>query len=74
MIKLIFIITNLAYIIFLFTTVYSCPQKKTGGAAAPSAPPVPAPLARTKHDSAERSDTLLVSHFGSAFAAVRVGW
>ncbi len=29
---------------FLFTTVYSCPQKKTGGAAAPSAPPVPAPL------------------------------
>ncbi len=30
--------------------------------------------ARTKHDSAERSDTLLVSHFGSAFAAVRVGW
>ncbi len=30
MIKLIFIITNLAYIIFLFTTVYSCPQKKTG--------------------------------------------
>ncbi len=29
---------------FLFTTVYSCPQKKTGGAAAPSAPPVPVPL------------------------------
>ncbi len=44
MFKLIFIITNLAYIFFLFTTVYSCPQKKTGGAAAPSAPPVPAPL------------------------------
>ncbi len=44
MFKLIFIIINLAYIFFLFTTVYSCPQKKTGGAAAPSAPPVPAPL------------------------------
>ncbi len=42
--KLIFIITNFAYIFFLFTTVYSCPQKKTGGAAALSAPPVPAPL------------------------------
>ncbi len=44
MFKLIFIITNLAYIFFLFTTVYSCPQKKTGGATAPSALPVPAPL------------------------------
>ncbi len=44
MFKLIFIITNLAYIFFLFTTVYSCPQKKTGGAAAHLAHPVPAPL------------------------------
>ncbi len=48
MFKLIFIITNLPYIFFLFTTVYSCPQKKTGGAAAPSAPPVPAPLSDAK--------------------------
>ncbi len=45
MFKLIFIITNLAYLIFFIHNSLQLPtEKKTGGAAAPSAPPVPAPL------------------------------
>ncbi len=44
MLKLIFIITNFAYIFFYSQQFTVAPQKKTGGAAAPSAPPVPAPL------------------------------
>ncbi len=44
MFKLIFIITNLAYIFFYSQQFTVAHRKKTGGAAAPSAPPVPAPL------------------------------
>ncbi len=45
MFKLIFIIANLAYFFFYSQkNSFSCPQKKTRGAAAPSAPPIPAPL------------------------------
>ncbi len=38
------IITNLAYIFFYSQQFTVAHRKKTGGAAAPSAPPVPAPL------------------------------